>query len=877
MKIFSTQRSRRVFLILFYSVGFFAFLLYLGYLWLSSEIPPLESLKNYQPKLITRVYDRNGRLMVDLGDEDRELVRIEELPPYVIYAFVAAEDASFFQHRGLDYAGILRAFWKNLIHARVVQGGSTITQQVAKTFFLSPERKLIRKLREILLALKLERHLTKEEILYLYLNQIYFGRGAYGIKAAARNYFQKGPSSLTLAEAALLAGLPRSPNRSAPHRDPASARSRQLYVLDQMLSHGWISPEEYAKALSENIAITPNPSPFWQAPYAAELVRQWLIAQWGNDTVHRGGLLVYTTFDLDLIRYAQRAVEMGVAQIDARGGFRGPIGYLEPEEWESWLQREGEEFFERLISTGKIQAVAWVGPRSYRVTLGDLSDPVTALVTPDLRFSGIVTGFSTKEDFAWLLTPAGLARLPAFTLKKFSGYESSWTGKLSKLFKPGDLISVRPLSPERIRDPENPKRSLISLWDPRTPGALIVDLDQEPEIEGALLCIIPDTGEILAVVGGRDFRRSQFNRAMQAVRQPGSAFKPVVYAAALEHGFTPVTRVSDNPLVYQDLERQTQWKPKNFEERFFGDLLLYQALALSRNVVTLQIATRIGIDAILEMAKRLGIEGDLPRNFTIALGSQGVTLRELVRVYSVFHNLGAKPDLFFVREVWDLRGKRIYASTPPPSESEKIFPYRALAISPPPATSENFFHLPSYDASAPQAITSYPQVLSSSLAYSMTFLLRQVVERGTGWRVRALNRPVAGKTGTTDNYNDAWFIGYIPGVLTGVWVGRDDAKPMGKGEVGGKAAAPIWLAFMSEVIKDKPVQDFPIPEGVVFEKVDPLQGKRAGILTERVIWVPFPEGITPSEFSEVSSLPPLSIDPFSTPGTSTSFPPEEEF
>jgi len=855
-------------------LGCFLFILFVGYLWLSSEIPPLESLKNYQPRLTTRVYDRSGRLLAEFGEEERELVEIHDLPPHVIYAFLAAEDASFFEHKGLDYLGILRAFWKNLTHARVVQGGSTITQQVAKTFFLTPERKLTRKLKEILLALKLERNLTKEEILYLYLNQIYFGRGAYGLKSASRVYFGKDPKDLTVAESALLAGLPRSPHRGAPHRDPEYAWSRALYVLEQMKKHRWLKEDDYQKAIRETIPIVPNPSPFWQAPYEAELVRKWLVSTFGEDAVRRGGLVVYTTFDVDLSQKAVRALREGLRELVMRSGFPGPISHLEEREWSSFLKEAGDDLLEGLFQRSRLPAVAWVGPNSYRVSLDNLPLPVTSLVTGDMSFPGIVTGFDPKGEVAYLLTPCGTARLPRFSVERFAPYAGgSSPNLLKKIFRRGDVLRVRPLPLEDLKDPKDPRKNRLPILDPQTPGALVVDLDPLPVTEGAILSVLPDTGEILVAVGGKDFRISQFHRAFQAVRQPGSAFKPIVYTAALERGFTPVTRVSDNPLVYQDLERETQWKPKNFEERFFGDLLLYQALALSRNVMTLQIATRIGMDPILEMAKRLGIEGELPRNLTIALGSQGVTLRELVRVYSVFATLGKRPDLYFVREVWDLKGNRLYAQFPK-GESE-LFPFRAMKVAPPPSSEAKIFSIPSYSSFPPREITSFPEVISPPVAYSMTFLLRQVVERGTGWRVRALGRPVAGKTGTTDNYNDAWFIGYLPGIVTGVWVGRDDALSLGKGEVGGKTAAPIWLKFMQSALEGKPVQDFPVPEGIYFEKIDPLTGKPAGLLSEKTIWVPFIEGVIPAEFSEEATLPVVSVDPFSG-ATPSSPPPEEE-
>jgi penicillin-binding protein 1A len=755
----------------------------------------------------------------------------------------------------------------------VVQGGSTITQQVAKSFFLTPQRKLTRKLKEIFLALKLERNLTKEEILYLYLNQIYFGRGAYGLKSASRVYFRKDPKDLTVAESALLAGLPRSPHRGAPHRDPEYARSRALYVLEQMKKHGWLKEEEYQKAIQETIPIVPNPSPFWQAPYEADLVRQWLVSTFGEDAVRRGGLVVYTTFDLELSRMASYALREGLRELEMRSGLPGPSGHLEETEWDRFLASAREELLEGLFQRTPLPAVAMVGPRSYRVTMANLPLPVTALVTPDMSFPGIVTGSDPKGEVAYLLTPCGTARLPRFSVERFAPYAGGSSPNLmKKIFRRGDVLRVRPLPLEDLKDPKDPRKNRLPLWNPQTPGALVVDLDPLPVTEGAILSVLPDTGEILVAVGGKDYRISQFHRAFQAVRQPGSAFKPIVYAAAIERGFTPVTRVSDNPLVYQDLERETQWKPKNFEEKFFGDLLLYQALALSRNVVTLQIATRIGMDPILEMAKRLGIEGELPRNLTIALGSQGVTLRELVRVYSVFATLGKRPDLYFVREVWDLRGNRLFAQIPP-KESE-LFPFRALKTAPPPANEARLFSIPSYSSFSPREITGFPEVLSPPVAYSMTFLLRQVVERGTGWRVRVLGRPVAGKTGTTDNYNDAWFIGYLPGIVTGVWVGRDDAQSLGKGEVGGKSAAPIWLKFMNSALEGKPVQDFPVPEGIYFEKIDPLTGKPAGILSEKTIWVPFIEGIVPGEFSQEVTLPVFSIDPFSE--ATPSSPPQEE-
>jgi len=636
---------------IFLAVAASSFLYYV----LLKELPSVAALKDYRPSIATRVYDDNNELIDEFFLEDRKIIRYEDIPKVVVEAFVAAEDARFFQHRGFDMQSISRAFVKNLAAGRIVQGGSTITQQVAKSVFLSPERSYIRKIREAVLAYKIDRYLTKEEILTLYLNHIYLGHGTYGIEAASQGYFGKSTRNLKLPEASLLAGLPKAPSTYSPFIAMEKARQRQTYVLDRMLEDGYINQQQRDKTLATPIHLRSVRPKDKVAAYFVENVRRYIQDKYGSDVLYKEGLEVYTTLNLSMQKHARDAVERGLQELDARQGY----------------------------TSGRSQA---------------------ALLSMDVK-----------------------------------------------------------------------------------------------------------TGAIRAMVGGRDFSKSEFNRATQSRRQPGSAFKPLIYTAAFDKGMTPAMKLVDEPLVFQDTAGNV-WKPNNFDEKFLGATTLRYALAHSRNIITIKLLQEVGIDYAIAYASNMGIASPLGRNLSLALGTSVVTVQEMVRAFGVLANEGKKTTPFFVKRIVDRTGH--------------IFEESQVKVE---------------------------QVIDPRIAFMTTYVMQDVVEVGTGRGVKSIGRPVAGKTGTTDDVRDAWFIGYTPSLVTGVWVGFDQEQSLGKHEVGGRAAAPIWLYFMEKALQGKPVEVFPVPPGIVFSRIDPGTGLPVKKSARNAIYECFLEGTIPENGAPVDA------------------------
>ncbi len=737
------------------------------YFYFTKDLPKISSLKDYRPSIITTVYSDDNRKIAEFFRQRRVVVPLSQMPKMLKDAFVAAEDARFYRHEGIDLVSIARAFLKNIEAGTIIQGGSTITQQVAKSFFLSSEKSYSRKGKEAILAYRIDRSFSKEEILFLYLNQIYLGHGAYGVGAAAENYFGKSISDLNLAECALLAGLPQAPSRYSPFMHPEQAKQRQIYVLNRMITEGNITNLEATEAINIELEIKRRRN--WyieQVPYFTEYVRQYAEQEFGKDILYEEGLKIYTSVNIEMQKIARAAIRNGLGALDKRQGYRGPLQHLEPEAVEAFSQEVQETLEEQpLEPESVVKAVV--------VAVSDEEDAATVRI-------GHEHGRLHLDDMRW-------ARPPDTEV----AYYNARVRKVSHVFSVGDVILVR----AKARDEET------QMWD--------LALEQTPAVEAALLCMETETGHVKAVIGGRDFRVSQFNRAIQSRRQPGSAFKPIIYAAAIDKGYTPATIIIDSPIVFKDTEREFTWKPRNYEEKFYGPTLLRTALALSRNVVTVKILRDIGIDYIMDYAKKLGIESHLNRDLSIALGSSGVSLLELARAYSVFNNQGYRVKPCFVTKILDRDGNVLEENHP---QSEKV--------------------------------------VEKSTAYIVTNLLQGVVQSGTGWRVRALKRPVAGKTGTTNNLYDAWFVGYTPRYVTGVWVGFDEEASLGKDETGSRAASPIWLEFMQTVLKDKPIRVFKVPEGVVFAKIDAESGLLAIPESKQTIFECFKEGTVPTEYTK---------------------------
>jgi penicillin-binding protein 1A len=745
------------------------------YFYLSKNLPQINSLTQYHPPIITTVFSDDGRKIAEFFEERRIIKPLEEMPPALINAFIAAEDSRFYKHKGIDFYSIVRAFFKNLEAGTIVQGGSTITQQVTKSFLLTPQKTYTRKMKEAILAYRIDKAFNKKEILYLYLNQIYLGHGAYGVEAAAENYFGKTVADLNLAECALLAGLPQAPSKYSPFRHPERAKQRQIYVLNRMVAEGFITPKQANAAINTEVEIKPRRNLYIeQIPYYTEQVRRYVEEKYGREMLYTQGLTIYTAANIEMQKIAEEEIEKGLRELDKRQGFRGPLKKLAPEEIEAFAKSVQSELDENPLEAGQVV-------KGVVIKVDDKNKTVTVRIGNSL-------GRIALADMKW-------ARKPDIEV----AYYEVKVQRPSEALQTGDVILVKAK--------EKPKDS--DVWQ--------LALEQEPVAQAALLCLEAETGFVKAIVGGRDFRDSQFNRAIQSRRQPGSAFKPVIYAAALdkryaeepERLYTPASVIIDSPIVFEDEKRDFTWKPKNYKERFFGPTLMRDALAKSRNVVTIKILRDIGIAYAIEYANKLGINSDLSKDLSIALGSSGVSLLELTKAYSVFANRGYLIEPVFITKIEDRDGNVL-------------------------------------EEMAPERI----KVIEESTAYIMTHLLEGVVKYGTGWRVKALNRPVAGKTGTTNNLFDAWFMGYTPQYITGTWVGFDDEAPLGKSETGSRAASPIWLGFMQRILADVPPKIFEVPEGVVFTQIDAETGLLPIPESKQTVFVCFKEGTEPTEYSK---------------------------
>ncbi len=744
-----------------------------AYFFLSQDLPKITSLTDYNPAVITTLYSDDNRKIAEFYKERRIVIPLSEMPQMLIEAFVAAEDARFYKHKGIDLLSIIRAFFKNIEAGAIVQGGSTITQQVTKSFFLTPEKSYTRKLKEAILAYRIDKAFNKEEILYLYLNQIYLGHGAYGVEAAAENYFGKTAKELNLAECAMLAGLPQAPSRYSPFRFPERAKQRQIYVLNRMVAEGYITNIQATEAINTKLDIKPRRNLYIEeVPFFTEHIRRYLEQNYGTDTLYTKGLKVYTTVNIEMQKAAREEIEKGLKALDKRQGYRGPLRHLEPEEIESFSQKLQTEFDESPLQEG-------ITTRGVVIKVNNKNDSVIVRMGND-------QGVIEIDDMTW-------ARKP----DPETPYREKAVKHPGEVLKEGDVILVRV---------KGKKDDPTELWQ--------LALEQVPKVQAALLCIEAKTGRVLTMVGGRDFKETQFNRAIQSRRQPGSAFKPIVYAAAIDIGYTPATVIIDSPIVFQDEEMDFKWKPKNYGEKFYGPTRLRTALEKSRNVITIKILQDIGIDYVIDYAKALGINSNLNRDLSIALGSSGVSLLELVTAYSVFTNAGYRVQPCFFTQILDREGNLVE-----------------------------------------ECISDREKIIESDTAYIMTNLLEGVVQNGTGWRAKALNRPTAGKTGTTNDLFDAWFIGYTPSYIAGVWVGFDEESSLGVHETGSRAASPIWVGFMKRLLADKPIEVFQVPEGVVFTQIDAETGLLPIPQSMETIFECFKEGTVPTEYSK----PPDSI------------------
>lgn len=783
-------------------------LLFIGvllFLYFYTHLPDFKPLKERKINAHSIVYSEDDEIIGKFLIDNRIPVSYEKIPKILVQAFIAAEDAEFFQHRGIDYKGIIRATIKNLLAGRIVQGGSTITQQVAKTFFLTPEKSLIRKLKEIAYAFRLERTLSKEEILTIYLNNIYLGNGAYGVEAASESYFNKRVEQLNLAEASMLAGLVKAPSRYSPINNFKRAKERQFYVLTRMEDLGFITREQKERALTTPLRIQSKEGAFFsKAPYFTEFIRHLIEKKYGKGKLYQEGLRIYTTLDLNLQRNAQKALEIGLRELDKRQGFRGPIQTLSSNELKELLKRK-------------------------RVFLNPLS--------LNEIYEGVIIGKDDSKKIYNVWVEDRKAILPYTEMLWALNVKPTPTFKPQKVKSPGDLL--KPGDVVNVRIKEFPKKD----------QPYILSLEQQPIVQGALLCMDPNTGYVKAMVGGRDFSESQFNRAIYSKRQPGSAFKPFIYAAALEKGYNPSKILMDSPVEYGDPDGGTYWAPKNYDKDFKGPITFRNALAHSRNVVTVKILEDIGINYALNFIKRMGIESPIKRDLSIALGTSGVSMIEMVSGFSIFANGGKRVNPIFIRKIVTMKGEVL----------EENFPFLEK--------DENGEEEEENESESEKPTPVLrQQVISPQIAYIMTHLLEGVIQHGTGQRAKVLGRPIAGKTGTSSDFADAWFIGYTPSLIAGVWVGFDDKSSLGPNETGARAALPIWIDFMRNALKDNPVEIFKPPEGIKLIRVNletglPVEGDSKDTILEAFIEETIPFKIEKPSISPIKRVLPTESKP----------------
>ncbi|BCA78224.1 PBP1A family penicillin-binding protein [Desulfuromonas sp. AOP6] len=778
---------RHFFLWLLYVTGglFLSGILAIGgaYLYVSGSLPKVDTLSDYQPPIVSSVYSDGGETIAEFFKERRLIVSVDRMPQRLIEAFVSAEDSHFFEHKGIDLMSIMRAALKNLKAGGIVQGGSTITQQVAKSLLLTPEKKFERKFKEAILAWRMEKKLSKEEILYLYLNQIYLGHGAYGVQAAAENYFDKNVEDLTLAECSLLAGLPQAPSRYSPYRNFDRAKERQKYVLKRMIEEGYISPEEAEAAQGEAITIKPRVNSFIaDAAYFTEQVRRYLEDTYGKDVLYTAGLKVHTTMNLRMQQSAQSAVRENLRDHDKRRGYRGPQRILAESEEEIFLSEQADRLAERPLEIG---------------------DYIEGVLTGSTR-EVLLVRVGSEEGFVELKSADWAG--PIQVVNRDTPATGNQDASRTKLPK-GSLLELR------LESPEN--------------GSLRFSLQQTPETQGAIVAMDPHNGNVKAMVGGFDFYQSQFNRVLQAKRLPGSAIKPLIYAAALDKGYTPATIVYDTPIIYKETAEsgeETSWRPKNYSEKFYGAVRVRDALTHSYNVITIKILEDIGIRYASNYVSKLGVSSPIARDLTLALGSSALTPFELASAYTVFANGGVRVRPTYITKVVDRHGYVLESIDPADFPGGPNKNQRLIQQSP-------------------------ERVISPETAYLITNMMESVVQKGTGFRARALGRPVAGKTGTTNNLKDAWFVGYVPQLVAVSWVGYDQEQPLGDKETGSRAAAPAWVEFMKEAVAGLPPLDFPVPDSIEFRAIDPQTGLLAVEDSANVTIEAFAPGTAPTRYA----------------------------
>lgn len=868
----------------------------LGYY--STKLPAVNGIADFNPPIPSQIISDDGVVLLETGTEKREIVKVEEIPSRIIDAFLAAEDSNFYKHNGVDYLGILRATIANIKAGRVVQGGSTITQQVAKQLYLTRERSIARKIKDMLLARKLEDRFTKDQILYLYLNQVYLGGGYYGVKAAFKGYFNKELEEATVAECALVAGLLVAPGKYSPYVNPIFAKKRQNYVLERLFMNGKISRESYESARNEVLRFRIRKSKALRGGHFTEWVRKRVVDKVGSDEFLQNGFKVVTTINWEMQKEAEIYVKEGVEEIDKRQGFKGAIGSLDLKDLKErivekrkktyrdnshyfLLAPNGDKKFELEFTEEEITNLHTYqesyerkldGHKFYPDNIQE--DPYHQFIREGDYYNGVVEFIDDKQRIIYIDIDGIKGFIPEryyrWARERIVSDERNYTPPVkfaSKILKPGDIVRVKVRRKKRpayfgfkteLKDKIKVQKELRSKYVSQKFYEL--SLEQRPDAEGALVALDIESGKIISMVGGADFSKSQFNRAVQSLRQPGSSFKPFLYAAALEEGMTPNSIIIDSPEALGGSNDNLNWKPRNYDGKFKGPITLRRSLELSRNIPTIKITQEIGVDKAISFVRRLGLDAKIDEDLSMSLGSFGVTLLNLTASYGVFPNAGKKVKPFSIVSVVDRFGEEYSIENQEEDNSTEVENDELNNVA--------LAELEESEESPEEEINPYltdlteNYVYDKKLAYIMSNLLKGVIQYGTGKGARAVSSFIGGKTGTTNNYVDALFLGFSPKISLGVWTGFDDNKTLGWGETGAKSALPIWKKYIALYKSKFGETDFRVPDGIVNVRIDKKTGELANSNTEASLMESFVQGTEPGAEPkvEVSEDTPVTTD-----------------
>ncbi|WP_457936506.1 penicillin-binding protein 1A [Mesorhizobium sp. 10J20-29] len=752
---------------------------------LAKDLPDYEVLAKYEPPVTTRVHASDGALMAEFARERRLYIPIQAVPDRVKAAFLSAEDKNFYNHPGIDITGLGRAIMvnvQNLGSGRRPVGASTITQQVAKNFLLSSDQTMERKIKEMILAFRIEQAYSKDRILELYVNEIFFGLGAYGVAGAALTYFDKSVNELTVAEAAYLAALPKGPSNYHPFRYTEKAIERRNLIIGLMVENGYVTPEEGEKARAQPLGVTPrrNGTYLFAGEYFTEEVRREIISRYGEDALYEGGLSVRTTLDPKLQLMARRAMQNGLMKYDTLRGYRGPVKRIElGADWG--------------VPLSEVKALSDVPEWRLAVVLESNKDGLTIGLQPPREISGALSGLRETANVS--------AEDMSFAMRHVVDGKRLKADSPADVLKTGDVVFV-----------EQKEGSAYQLR-------------QVPSVSGGMVAMDPHTGRVLAMVGGFSYSQSEFNRATQAYRQPGSSFKPVVYAAALDNGYTPASVIMDGPITVKS--GNTVWSPKNYDGKAGGPSTLRTGIERSRNLMTVRLANDMGMKIVAEYAERFGVYDHLAPYLPMALGAGETTVMRMVSAFSVMANGGRQIKPSLIDRIQDRYGKTVFKHDERGCEG---------------CVAAEWANQPE-----PELIDTADQVLDPMTAYQITSMMEGVVQRGTATTLRELNRPIAGKTGTTNDEKDAWFIGFTPNLVVGLYIGFDQPRTLGKGSTGGGLSAPVFKEFMTEALKDTPPVDFQVPEGMQLIAINRKTGMRAGEGEAGTIMEAFKPGTGPAD------------------------------